>query len=76
MSATINLSKTHQFKIIQSDSFLGSFIGPLTIVLIPLMKNVLTPLAWSALMLLGLAAADAGSHKKILGCGTLHRVRV
>ena len=40
------------------------------------MKNVLTPLAWSTLMLSGLAAADVGSQKKILGCRTLHQVRV
>ena len=40
---------------------------------LPLMKNVIKPLAKSALIVLGLTAAasavDAGIHKKILGSG-------
>ena len=33
------------------------------------MSNVITPLAKSALIPLGLKAADAGIHKKVLGSG-------
>ena len=60
---------------IQSGGFLGKLLGPLlkTIGPLPLMKNVLTPLAKSVLIPLGLttaaSAADAGIHKKILGSG-------
>ena len=52
---------------IQSGGFLGRLLGQLLKTILPLMKNVITPLVKSILILLGLiaAAADAGIHKKI-----------
>ena len=48
--------------------------GPLLQTGLPLIKNVITPLAKSVIIRLGLTAAvlaaDAGIHKKILGSGT------
>ena len=59
---------------IQSGGFLGRLLGPLLKTGLPLMKNVIKPLARSVLILLGLTAAasaeDARIHKKILGSGT------
>ena len=73
-SANIKLSKTQFSKIVQSGGFLGKFLGPLLKTGLPLMKNLLKPLAKSILRTLGLttavSAADAGIHKKILGSGT------
>ena len=56
---------------IQSGRFLSKLPGPLLKTGLPLIKNVITPLAKSALIPLELtaAAADAGIHKKILGSG-------
>ena len=58
---------------IQSGGFLGKLLGPLLKTGLPLIKNVITPLAKSVLISLGLtaagSAADAGIHKKILGSG-------
>ena len=73
-SATnIRLSKTHLSKIIQSGGFLGKLFGPLLKTRLPLIKNVIKPLAKSVLIPLGLtaaaSAADVGIHKKILGSG-------
>ena len=59
---------------IQSGGFLGRLLGPLLKTGLPLIKNVIKPLAKSVLIPLGLtaaaSAADAGIHKKILGSGT------
>ena len=56
---------------IQSGGFLGRLLGPLLKTGLPLIKNVIKPLAKSVLIPLGLTAAasgaDAGIHKKILG---------
>ena len=56
---------------IQSGGFLGRLLGLLLKAGLPLIKNVLQPLAKSVLISLGLtkaaSAADAGIHKKILG---------
>ena len=53
---------------IQSGGFLGKLVGPLLKTGLPLIKNVITPLAKSVLIRLGLTAtASAGIHKKILG---------
>ena len=55
---------------IQPEGFLGRLLGPLLKTGLPLIKNVITPLAKSVLIPLGLtvvASADAGIHKKILG---------
>ena len=58
---------------IQSGGFLGRLLGPLLKTGLPLIKNVIKPLAKSVLIPLGLTAAasgaDAGIHKKILGSG-------
>ena len=72
-SIDIKFSKTQSSKMIQSGGFLGKLLGPLLKTGLPLIKNVITPLAKSALIPLGLTAAasapDAGMHKKILGSG-------
>ena len=58
---------------IQSGGFLGRLLGPLLKTGLPLIKNVIKPLAKSVFIPLGLTAAasasDAGIHKKILGSG-------
>ena len=69
LSTDIKLLKTQISKMIQSGGFLGRLIGPLLKTGLPLMKNVIKPLAKSVLMPLGLNAADAEIHKKILGSG-------
>ena len=72
-STDIKLSKTQLAKMIQSGGFLGKLLGPLLKTGLPLIKNVIKPLAKSVLIPLGLtaaaSAADAGIHKKILGSG-------
>ena len=72
-SVDIKFSKTQLSKMIQSGGFLGKLLGPLLKTGLPLIKNVITPLAKSVLILLGLtaaaSAADAGIHKKILESG-------
>ena len=53
---------------IQSGGFLSRLLGPLLKTGLPLIKNVIKPLAKSVLIPLGLTAAasvaDAGIHKK------------
>ena len=53
---------------IQSGGFLEKLLGPLLKTGLPLIKNVIEPLAKSVLIPLGLtaatSAADAGIHKK------------
>ena len=72
-SADIKFSKAQINKIIQSGGFLGKLLGPLLKAGLPLIKNVIKPLAKSVLIPLGLtavaSAADAGIYKKILGSG-------
>ena len=72
-SVDIKFSKTQLSKMIQSGGFLGKLLGPLLKTRLPLIKNLITPLAKSVLIPLGLTAAastaDAGIHKKILGSG-------
>ena len=63
-STDIKLSKTQISKMIQSGGFLGRLLGPLLKTGLPLIKNVIKPLAKSVLIPLGLTAADAGIHKK------------
>ena len=67
----IKLSKKQINKLIQSCGFLGKIFSPLLKTGLPLIKNIIKPLAKSVLILLGLTAAawaaDAGIHKKILG---------
>ena len=67
-SVDIKFSKTQLSKMIQSGGFLGKLLGPLLKTGLPLIKNVITPVAKSVLITLGLtaaaSAADAGIHKK------------
>ena len=56
-STDIKLSKTQLYKMIQSWGFLSRLLGPLLKTGLPLMKNVIKPLAKSVLFLLGLTAA-------------------
>ena len=69
----IKFSKAQLSKMIQSGVFLGKLLGPLLKTGLPMIKNVLTPLAKIVLIPLGLtaaeSAADAGINKKILGSG-------
>ena len=68
MSTDLKLSTAQISKIIQSGGFLGRLLGPLLKTGLPLIKNVIKPLAKSVLIPLGLtaaaSAADAGIHKK------------
>ena len=72
-SVDIKFSKTQLSKMIQSGGFLGKLLRPLLKTDLPLIKNVITLLAKSVLIPLGLttaaSAADAGILKKILGSG-------
>ena len=77
MATDTNLSKAQISKTIQSGEFLGKLVSPLLTTGLPLIKNVIKPLAKSVLILLGLtaaaaSAADAGIYiyKKMLGSGT------
>ena len=67
-SIYIKLSKTQLSKMIQSGGFLGRLLGPLRKTGLPLIKNVIKPLAKSVLIPLVLtaaaSAADAEIHKK------------
>ena len=56
-SANIKLSKTQFHKIKQSRGFLGRILGPSLKTGLPLIGNLLKPLAKIALILLGLTAA-------------------
>ena len=70
-STDIKLSKTQLSEMVQSGGFLGRLLGLILKTGLPLIKNVIKPLAESVLIPLGLtaatSAADAGIHKKILG---------
>ena len=67
-STDLKLSKAQINKIIQSGGFLSRLLGPLIRIGLPLIKNVIKPLAKSVLIPLGLtavaSAADAGILKK------------
>ena len=70
LSVDIKFSKTQLSKMIQSGGFLGKLLGPLLKTGLPMIKNLITPLAKNVLNPLGLiaiaSAADAGIHSKIL----------
>ena len=70
-SANIKLWKTQLCKMVQFEGFLRKRLGPLLKTGLPLMKNVLKPLAKSVLIPLGLTAAGSETHatirKKIVG---------
>ena len=67
-STDLKLSKAQINKIIQSGGFLSKILVPLLKTGLPLIKNIIKPLAKSVLIPLGLtaatSAADAGIHKK------------
>ena len=67
-STDIKLSKAQSSKMIQSGGFLGRLLGPLLKTGLPLVKNVIKPLAKSIVISSGLiapaSAADPGVHKK------------
>ena len=71
LSVDVKLSKTQLYKMIHSGGFLGRLLGPLLKTGLPLIKNVIKPVAKRVLISLGLtaaaSAADAGIHKIILG---------
>ena len=73
-SANIKLSKTQLHKIGQSGGFLGKPSPPLLKSGLPLIENILKPLAESILIPLGLTvvalATDAVICKKMFGSGT------
>ena len=74
-SANIKLSKTKLHETGQSSrGFLGRLLGPLLKTGLPLIGNVLKPLAKSVLIPLGLTAAasatDAAIHKKMFRSST------
>ena len=58
MSTDLKLSKAQISKIIQSRGFLGRLLGPLVKTGLPLIKNVIKPLAKGVLISLGLTAAE------------------
>ena len=64
-STDIKLSKTQLSKMIKSGGFLGRLLGPLLKTGLPLMKNVINPLAKSVLIPLGLTAAASAADAKI-----------
>ena len=68
LSTNIKSSKTQISKMIQSGGFLVKLPGPLLKTGLPLIKNLIKPLAKRVLIPLGLtataSAADAGIHKK------------
>ena len=72
-SANIKLSKTQLYKKGQSGDFLGGLLDSLLKTGLPLMKNVLQPLAKSVLTPLGLteasSATDGTIHKKMFVSG-------
>ena len=67
-SIDIKLSQSQLSKMIQSGGFLGRLLSPLLKTGLPLIKNMIKPLARSVLIPLGLtaaaSAAHAGIHKK------------
>ena len=70
LSTDIKLSKNQLSKTVQPGIFLGKPFGPLLKTGLPLMKNVIKPIAKSILIPFGLtiaaSAANAGIHKNIL----------
>ena len=69
----MKLSKPQLQKIGKSEAYLGRFLGPLLKTWLPIMKNVLNPLAKSVLILLQLTAVapatDSAIHTKVLRSG-------
>ena len=72
-SANIKLSKTQLHKIGQSGELLSRLLGPCLKIGLPLIWNILKPLAKAVLILLGLTVVasetDAAIHEKLFGFG-------
>ena len=72
-SIDINFSKTQWSKMIQLGGFHSRLLGPSLKTGLPLIKNIIKPLATNVPIPLGLtaaaSAADAGIHKNVLGSG-------
>ena len=68
-SANIKLSKTQLRKIGQSMGFLGRLLGPLLKIGLPLMTNVLKPLAKNTIRINRSIISNATIHKKMFGLG-------
>ena len=64
-SADIMLSKAQLSKMILSGGFIGRLLGPLSKTGLPLMKNVIKPLAKIVLIPLGLTAAASAADAEI-----------
>ena len=64
-STDIKLSKTQLFKMMQSRGFLGRLLGPLLKTGLPLMKNIIKPLAKGVLIPLRLTAAASAADARI-----------
>ena len=73
LSNDIKLSKTKLSEMVQLGGFLGRLLGPLLKTGLPLIKDVIKPLAKSVLIPSGLtgaaSAGAAGIHENILGSG-------
>ena len=73
LSTDIKLSKTQASKMTQLGGFLGGLLGPLLKIGLPLIKNVIKPLAKSVLIPSGVtaaaSAADVVIHKKNIRIG-------
>ena len=61
MSTDIKFSKAQISKIIQSGGFLGKLLDPLLKTELPLIKNLIKPIAKSSLIPLGLTAAASAA---------------
>ena len=66
LSTAIKLSKTQLSKMIQSGGFLVRLLGPLLKTGLPLIKNVIKPLATSVLIPLGLTAAASAADAEYI----------
>ena len=65
LSTDIKLSKTQLSKMIESGGFLGRLLGSLQKTGLPLIKNVIKPLAKRVLIPLGLTAAALAAYAEI-----------
>ena len=65
LSANIKLLKTQLSKMVQLGGFLGRILGTLLKTALPLMKNILKPLAKSVLVPLGSMTADLATDTAI-----------
>ena len=66
LSTYIKLSKTHLSKMIQSGGFLGRVLGPLLKTGLPLIKNMIKPLAKSVLIPLELTAVASAAKQEYI----------